>query len=64
MTYEDLVWQFTKDLQFDALKHWCAIFDIDYEKPPIDDLYPAREAEIRTELAEAMMKVGEKNASL
>ncbi len=59
-TYEDLVWQFTEDLDFDALKDWCAIFDVDYEEPPIDDMYPDCEAEIRTELGEAMMKVGDK----
>ena len=58
--YEDLVWQFTEDLDFDALKGWCSIFDVDYETPPLDDMYPDWEVEIRTELADAMMKVGEK----
>ncbi len=60
MTYEDLVWQFTEDLQFDALKSWCAIFDVEYEEPPCDDMYPDWESELRTELAEAMMKVRKK----
>ncbi len=60
MKLDDLIWQFTEDLQFDALKDWCAIMEVDYEEPPVDDMYPDWEVEIRTELAEAMMKVGEK----
>ncbi len=58
MTMDDLLWQFTEDLEFDALKHWAAILDVDYEEPPCDDMYPDWEAELRTEIAEAMGKVG------
>jgi len=59
ISYEDLCWQFTEDLDFDALKPWCSILEVEYEEPPCDDMYPDWEAELRTELAEAMMKVGE-----
>ena len=61
MDMDDLIRQFTEGLDFDALTDWCAIFSVDYEKPPIDDMYPDWEAELRTELAEAMGKVGIKN---
>jgi len=54
---DSLIYQFTKDIKFDALKHWAAFFDVDYEEPPIDDMYPEWEAELRTELAEAMIKI-------
>jgi hypothetical protein len=57
---EDLIYQFTQDLEFDALKDWCAILDVDYEEPPIDDMWPDWEVELRTEIAEAMMGVGDK----
>ena len=58
---DDLIWQFTEDIKFEALKDWCAILGVDYEEPPIDDMYPDWEAELRTELAEVMGKVGQKN---
>ncbi len=60
MTLEDLTWQFTEDLEFDALKHWAALLGVDYEEPPTDDMYPDWEAELRTELAEVMMLIGTK----
>ena len=59
MTIDDLIDQFTEDITFDALKDWCAILGVDYEEPPIDDMYPDWEVELRTEIAEAMRKVGQ-----
>ena len=58
MDMDDLIDQFTEDLDFDALKPWCDILDVDYEEPPLDDMYPAWEAELRTEIGEAMANVG------
>jgi len=60
MTMDDLIDQFVEDIDFDALKDWAAILDVDYEEPPIDDMYPEWEAELRTEIGEAMAKVGKK----
>lgn len=57
MNMDDLIYQFTEDLEFDALKHWCAILGVDYEEPPIDDMYPDWEAELRTEIGDAMAEV-------
>ena len=58
MDMDDLITQITEDLDFDALEDWCAILSVDYELPPIDDMYPDWESELRTEIAEAMGKVG------
>ena len=60
MNIGDLITQFTEDLDFDALEDWCAILSVDYETPPIDDMYPDWESELRQEIAEAMLKVGTK----
>ena len=59
MNIDDLIDQFTEDIQFDALKDWCCVLGVDYEEP-LDDMYPDWECEIRTELGDAMRKVGEK----
>ena len=48
MDIDDLIDQFVEDLEFDALKHWAAILDVDYKEPPIDDMWPDWEAELRT----------------
>ena len=57
MNLDDLIYQFTTDIDFDALEGWCAILGVDYELPPLDDMYPDWEGELRDELAEAMTKV-------
>ncbi len=57
---DDLIYQFTEDLQFDALKGWCDVLSIDYEEPPLDDMYPDWEAELRTEIAERFTELSEK----
>ncbi len=59
-TMDDLICQFTEDLHFDALEDWCAILSVDYETPPIGGMYPDWEVELRTEIAEAIAKVGVK----
>ena len=58
MKTEDFWTQFAEDIDFDALKDWCEMFGIDYDEPPIDDMWPDWDGEIRTELAEALMKIG------
>ncbi len=55
MKTEDFWTQLAEDIDFDALKDWCEIFSIDYDEPPIDDMYPDWEGEIRGELAEALI---------
>ncbi len=58
MEMQDFIDQFTEDLQFDALKHWAAVLGIDYEEPPIDDMWPDWESELRGKIAEGMAKIG------
>ena len=58
MDVDNLIDQFVEDIDFDALKDWCAILSVDYEEPPIDDMYPDWENEVRTEIGEAMQKIG------
>ena len=60
LSMDDLIYQYTIDLDFDALKHWAAILGVDYEEPPLDDMYPDWEVELRTEIGDAMAKVGRK----
>ena len=60
MNMDDLIDQFTEDLEFEALEGWCAILGVVYEEP-FDDMYPDWEAGLRTELGEVMRKVGTKN---
>jgi len=61
MNFNDLIHQFTEDLDFDALKHWCAILGVDYE-PPLGNMesFLTWEDKLRTKIAEAMTKVGAK----
>jgi len=54
MNIDDMVYQFSQDLQFDALKGWCEILGVDYEEPLLDDLWPDWEGELRGQLCEAM----------
>jgi len=60
MALDDAINQFTEDLSFEALEDWCAILSVDYETPPLDDMWPDWESELRQEIAEAMLKVGKK----
>ncbi len=60
MNMDNLIDQFVEDLDFDALKHWASILGVDYEEPPLGDMYPDWECEIRTEIGDAMAKVGVK----
>jgi len=52
----DLIEQFTQDIQFDALEGWCRIFDVPYDLPLTDDEYPDWDMETRANLAETIIK--------
>ena len=61
LSLDDLINQFTEDLDFDALIGWADLFGIDHDyKSWFDDDYPDKESELRGQLAEAMNKVGKK----
>jgi len=54
MKIDDAVYMFIDALDFDDLKRWAEFLGVDYEEPPIDDMYPDWEAELRTEMVEVM----------
>ena len=60
---DDGAWEFIEALEFDQLKPWCEILDVCYEEPPLDDLWPDWEGELRGELLAAMLDVGIKPES-
>ena len=60
MDIDDLINQFTEDLDFDALKPWCDILGIDYDPPPLGDMWPDWEVELRTEIGDAIAQIGRK----
>lgn len=47
-------------LDLDAVIRWANLLGVEVNYPPIDDLYPDWEGELRVEVGEAMRKVGEK----
>ena len=53
---DDAVCEFIYALDFDNLKRWAEFLGVDYDEPPLDDLYPDWEAELRTEMHGAMLK--------
>ena len=55
---DDIIDEFVGALEFDQLKHWAKLLNVDYEEPPLDDMYPDWEGEIRAGIAEEMLKVG------
>ena len=60
MTIDQLIEQFAEDIQFGALKGWAEILGVDYEEPMTDDEWPDWDDELRTKIAEAMTKVGDR----
>ncbi len=57
---DDIIDEFIDALDFDFLKPWAVILEVDYEEPPLGDLYPDWEGELRGEMHEAMLKLSEK----
>lgn len=51
---DDAIYEFVESLDFDILRRWASFLDIDAELPPIDDMYPDWEAELRTAVIERM----------
>lgn len=63
MDMDDLIDQFVSDLDFDVLIIWADILNVEHDENMwLDDMWTDAEEELRTEVAEAMRKVGVKNA--
>lgn len=60
MQIEDLIDQLVEDMDFDVVKLWAETLGVEVNPPPLDDMYPDWDNELRVEVAEAMMKIGKK----
>jgi len=58
MDIDDLIEQFVTDLDIDVLIIWADILGVDRELPPLDDMYPDWEVELRQKVGDAMAMVG------
>ena len=57
---DDIIDQFVTALNFDVVMTWANILEVEINPPPLGDMWPDWEVELRTEVADAMKKVGEK----
>lgn len=56
---DDIIDQFVEDLDFDTVIAWAKFLEVEVNYPPIDDMYPDWENELRVEVGDAMRKVSE-----
>ena len=56
-TIEDIVDQLFENMDFDTLIIWANELDVEVNYPPLDDMWPDWENELRVEVAETMLKV-------
>ena len=60
MDIDDLIDQFISDLDFEVVVVWANILEVEVNPPPLGDMCPDWETELRTEVGDAMRKVGQK----
>ena len=58
---DDLIDQLVEDFDFDTLCIWADILEVEVNPPPLGDMWPDWEGELRVEVGDAMRKVGQKN---
>lgn len=63
MKMDDLIDQFVEDLDFEVLIIWADILNVDVDPPPLSDMWPDWQNELRIEVGDAMGKVGQRNES-
>lgn len=54
---DDIIEQFIEDIDFDTLIAWAKFLEVDVEEPPIDDMWPDWENELRVEISAAMRQI-------
>ncbi len=59
MTMTDLITQLIDDMEFDVVVEWAKILEVEVNPPPLGDMWPDWQNELRVEVAEAMEKVGQ-----
>jgi len=55
---DDVIDQFVEDLDFEVLETWAKILEVEVNYPPLDDMWPDWENELRVEVGDAMRKIG------
>lgn len=55
MDMDDFINQFVEDFSFEDLVVWADILDIEVNPPPLDDMYPDWDNELRIEVAEQLV---------
>jgi len=63
MTIDDLIEQLVTDLEFDALIIWADILGVEVNYPPLKEMWPDWECELRQKVGDAMAQVGLKKRS-
>lgn len=65
LSIDGLIEQFVEDLEFDVLVIWADILKVGHDEELwLDDIWPEKENELRTEVAQAMMDVGSRLETL
>ena len=54
MELRDLIDQLVEDMDFDVVVAWAHILEVEVNPPPLDDMYPDWDNELRVEVADAM----------
>lgn len=54
---EDLLFELTENLDFDAIVKWAKVLDVEVNYPATGDMWPDWEVELRQEVCEAMQEI-------
>jgi len=54
-TPEDMILQLIEDMDFDTLIIWANILEVEVNYPPVDDMWPEWDNELRVEVVEALI---------
>ena len=57
---DDLIDQLVEDFDFETVCIWADILGVEVNPPPLGDMWPDWENELRVEVGDAMRKVGTK----
>ena len=56
---DDIIDQFIEDIDFDILIAWAKFLNVEVNYPPLDDMWPDWECELRVEVGDTMRQIGE-----
>ena len=58
--YDSLIEQFVSGLEIELIVAWAHLLEVEVNPPPLGDMWPDWEGEIREEVGDAMRKIGAK----